>query len=257
MQFNLAYLYIQNRKLKQQFRTEFLTINRDLKALSQMLLENNYNMPAVMKDFEPHVSNELRNELMGGSNNIETNQINNDINNLNLNDQQINKENNLKDEYNSFILETNENYEDISEELKNEIEELELRESSNEESVSRGEILSELEPSFLENKDDEDEDVEYDEACEDGEAEELQEVFQSESVGNNVSNLVNDVLAQTISSSPISMEEININKNNKLSKSEIEKMTVNELQDIARSHKLKVKGKKNELMERINEFYNN
>ena len=121
----------------------------------------------------------------------------------------------------------------------------------------RGEILSELEPSFLENKDDEDEDVEYDEACEDGEAEELQEVFQSESVGNNVSNLVNDVLAQTISSSPISMEEININKNNKLSKSEIEKMTVNELQDIARSHKLKVKGKKNELMERINEFYNN
>jgi len=53
------------------------------------------------------------------------------------------------------------------------------------------------------------------------------------------------------------IHEININTTSKLSKLEIEKMTVTELQDVARSHKLKVKGKKNELMERINEFYNN
>jgi len=246
----VVYLFIQNRKLKQQIRTEFLTINRDLKELSQIMLEGsfdkthiNYNTgPVSISDLEPHVSNELREELMrGGSSNLGNTAVNDEFN----------TENNLKDEYKSFVLEeTNENYEDISEELKNEIEELELRDSSNEESVTRGDNLSELEPSFTENNESL---LENNEEGDD----ELQEVFPSESLGNNVTSLVDDVLAQTATTSPILMDEININTTSKLSKLEIEKMTVTELQDVARSHKLKVKGKKNELMERINEFYNN
>ena len=249
----VAYLFIQNKKLKQQMRTEFLTINRDLKELSKIMLEGSFEKPGInystaqvsMSDLEPHVSSELREDLLRGGTQMDDNVDGNE---------EFNIENNLKDEYESFVLEdtdTKENYEDISEELKNEIEELELRDSSNEEGTNRGENLSELEQSFTENNESVLENIE------EGDEDELQEAFSSESVGNNTNGLVDDVLSQTVNSSPILLDEINIHTKNKLSKAEIEKMTVNELQDVARSHKLKVKGKKNELMERINEFYNN
>ena len=42
----------------------------------------------------------------------------------------------------------------------------------------------------------------------------------------------------------------------KYSLEELEKMTIKELQDVARANRLKIKGKKNELVERVKAFYN-
>ena len=52
----------------------------------------------------------------------------------------------------------------------------------------------------------------------------------------------------------ISKESVNEYKSYSLG--DFEKMTIKELQEIARANRLKVKGKKNELVERVKAFYN-
>ena len=79
-----------------------------------------------------------------------------------------------------------------------------------------------------------------------------------------VSGAVDNIVNQTLSNEESIIENVmnvqitkeSVNSYKSYSLGDFEKMTIKELQEIARANRLKVKGKKNELVERVKAFYN-
>lgn len=256
----VIYLFIQNRRINSRLNIELAAFNNNFKEISNVLSNTISN---TQHNLTPVVTEEFKNNIEMQQNEIDD----------------------------------NENYDQLSLELKKELENLEIRESSNDE-----------EPNTQENT----EVPEYNEVSNDTpqvintpmspniidnyfETNNVNETIVENTEDNNTnetSDIVMDDIGEVVDDNDNSQDNIemndyanlesdnyhtdsmiddiisNVKENANQINSETEeyygkpieffnKLTLSELQDIARKDKIKVKGKKNELIERLFEFYNN
>jgi hypothetical protein len=173
----------------------------------------------------------------------------------------VNTNTDLKNEYSVYKNTTNfeldnDNMENISEELKDKINNL----TANEDSLTDKTESSELEDSLLENtNEDELEPTTVEEVTvEEVTVEEVtvEEVVVEEVVVEEVAEEVAEEVVEEVAEEEVVEEEVveeDTEKYNlKSLNSDLTELSLKELQNIARSNNIKVKGKKNELIERIN-----
>ena len=244
------YLFIQNRRLKALYDAELNRINTNIQQLTYMLTENNKSNTQTIP---PHsYANDTNSPIERNSSIPEpalTKELLEDININNGGKQDTYSR--LKTEYDSFSMNTElgieEKYEGISNDLKKEIEGLELRESSSNEVDSKEDNLSDKE---LQSVDDINIEKEADESTEN-----VLEEFSNANLNNMVDNIIKET-TNKLNSDITEISELENSINNFLpnTKDNIELMTVKELQDIARQYNLKTTGKKNILVDRIKSY---
>ncbi len=257
----VAFLYFKTNKELMLQRQQINELGSKLLGLEKYIMEESSHTPLPMH--HPHPPTIPKN-------NVNVNQP------PQMNEPPQNQENSISKQYNSFINDST-----ISNDLKTQIMNITQSEDNDNDSENnelpeelqdniepeeQEELQDNIEPEEQEELQDNLEPEELQDNIEQEEPEELQDNIEQEELQDNQEDLNNYMNEhdnkQTIETETInelefiqSLETIdnsNSEKKNINVNLDLETLSVKELQEIARNNKLKVKGRKNELIERIN-----